>query len=535
MNSLRKSNMLDDKEKAILERLADPDQQVQAHYLQDEDFQRELLGFLLTDRVFLSQSVGLVEPLYFSNEIHQKIAQVLFRYFDEQKGALPTKIFLRNELNDYLRKRYAGQEETYETTKLLYLAEINEIYDYYTRTHSNKMLPWLDSPEALLNKIVSFAKVQAMRTAVNNFIDIIKKESVESEDTWFKISDVFREALLVDRKQDLGLDYFNEIEERYRRLKERQENMDLFSAGFPSIDNGLANGGLTRGEIGAFMARAGGGKSLSLVHSAIKNMARGHKVLYVTTEMSQDNVGTRFDSMISLIGKHQLMSREDEVKHSLLDFVDDYEDPRRLVIKQFPSGSADVNTVKAFHSQLGMYGFKPDLVIVDYLGDLKDIPNLKTYESRFRMLRDLRGFGQLEGHCTLTAIHPVRGVAELKEDEFMDEDKMADAIHMHRVLDAFWTINQTDREKNAGVARMKVNKHREGKTNFHFHISIGYHDQTLSLGEIGRDTYKARMNDAKETDAEAAAEQLIEQRAAKRRGFREQPGDLIEGEIQKMS
>jgi hypothetical protein len=501
--------MLNEQDQELFAKLSDPNQQSQVHYAWDEDFQRVVLGLLLCDRYFMQQSVGLIKKNYFTNEIHQAIAKVLFEYFDAHKQQ-PSKIFLKQELIDHLKVRYKHNEETYESMKLLYVAELNLVYDYYTNGGVGDMLPGLDSPEAIINKILAFAKTQAMRQAFAQSLALIRK-SPHLDDTWVEVNEILNEARLVDRQSDIGLNYYETIDERYNRMQEEKESgIEVFHTGFEPINRGLDDGGLRRGEIGAYMALPGVGKSLALVQASVLNVSGGKKVLYITTEMDQDRVAKRFDCMTTSIGHNKLQEQREGVKRALLEGVRDYEDKRRLVIKQFPSGTADVNTFRAYYAQLGMWGFKPDLMIVDYIGDMKDFPGIPTWESRFRILRDLRGFGVESNHCTLTALQPNKSAAELKIEDFIDESKLADSFMQNRVLDAFWTINQTANEQKAEVGRIYVAKTRNGRSKFSFKIKYDFKDQTLRMSDISDDTYRGRMAKVSSKDSDATAEQMAE-------------------------
>jgi replicative DNA helicase len=840
----------------VVNKLINNSQQVEVKYIWDEDFQRVVIGMLLCDRYFLNQSLGLVKHSYFVNEVHQMVSRILFDYFEEYRH-LPSKIYMRQAVTDRLRNKYKNQDnDTFQAVRLLYLGELNTIYDYYGQGGVGDMMPALDSPEAILDRIEAFAKTQAMKFAFFQSLELIRKNP-EADETWVKVDEILKEARMVERQTDLGLDYFGQIEERYTRMANAEETAEVFSSGFDTIDRSLHGGGLMRGEIGAWMGKPGCGKtwikdtlilmydgttkkvqdivigdlvmgddstprkvlnthrlidkvyeikpikgdsyfvnakhilslknshrqggwrkdrmrrnksipfeyhsarvgksniynisvedwlkqvdrfkikmkgwrtgvewsdrpvkidpyilglwlgdgtsglpeltntddllvevwheegrkrglfvrktgkiryrmealeglvlkeensfyrdlvsynlvrnkhiphdykvnsrqkrlqllaglldtdghksgnefeitqkskvladdivflarslgfaaymkecrkrcqtgvgtyyrisifgncieipvkleykkcsqrrqiknhlftginviehdrydefygfevdgnhlllladftvvhnSLSLVTGAVKNLARGKKVLYISTEMDQDRIATRFDAQISLIGQHQLMLKKEEVWTALRQEVNDYEDKRRLVIKQFPSGTADVNTIQAYHSQLSMYGFRPDLVIVDYLGDLKDAPGIPTWESKFRMMRDLRGFGKVENHCTFTAVQPNRGATDLGLEEFMDESKQGGSFMQNQALDCFWTLNQTSGEQKAGLGRIFVAKARNGRSRFFFNISYNYDSQTLNLQEVSDDFYRSKLSSVKDSQSE---------------------------------
>lgn len=491
-------NKLSERDQQILNQLIDSNTIDQAQYTWNEDFQRVVLGLLLCDRYFFCQSLSLIKPNYFRNEIHQVVSKILLTYFEKYRH-LPSKIFIKQEIEDWLGERYTGQKDILDAMLLRYKAEIEIIYEYYTKGGIGDVIPALDSIEAVLDKVTIFARTQAVKYAFHKALELIRSKP-ESDETWAKVDEIVREARLVNRQIDLGLDYFQTVEERYDRMANAEQYLEVFSTGFDTIDRALYGGGLVRGEIGAVMAKPGTGKSLNLVNATAKNLLNGKKVLYISTEMNQDRVASRFDAVLTSVGQNNLLTFKEDVWKSLKNQTDDYEDKRRLCIKQFSSGSADMNTVRAYQSQLSMAGFRPDLLIVDYPGDMKDYPGIATWESRFRLLRDLRGFGVDENHCTLVAMQPNRSSSQLTIEEFLDEGNQGDSFNQNRVLDLFWTLNQTLNEQKAHLGRVYVAKARNGKCKFHFYIKYGYADQTLYMREITKENYKSILGKASTTN-----------------------------------
>lgn len=260
---------------------------------------------------------------------------------------------------------------------------------------------------------------------------------------------------------------------------------------------------------------SGTGKSLALVRAAIANMARGKKVLYVSLEIDQDKTAERFDAQLANdkedkgVTVKTLYDNKDVVFDALRQYVADYEDQTRLVVKQFPAGAMDVATFRAYYVQLSLRNFKPDLVIIDYIGEMKDLPNMKTYESRYRTVRDLRGFAVEEQVCVLTAMQPDRRAREaVKQGEYIDDENLADSYGQVRPLDALWSINQVQDEKDAGLARVFVIKHRHGKSRFAFHVEFNY--STLGITEITQEKYENRLKKYRNEKDQRASEDVKE-------------------------
>ena len=238
---------------------------------------------------------------------------------------------------------------------------------------------------------------------------------------------------------------------------------------------------------------------MALVSSAKRNITKyNKKVLYVSLEMDEDKIAERFDAQFSGVNINLLHENKDKIRQKFEEIKSENEDPKMLVVKQFPAGSMSVNTLKAYMQQLYMTGFKPDLVIVDYIGEMKDYPGMATWESRYRIVRDLRGLATEENVCIFTAMQPNKSAREAQKmdgpgEGVIDDDNLADSYGQIRPLDGCWSINQMQVEKDAGIARIFVIKHRHGKSRFT--IWVGYDKDTLSMDQISHASYEKRLHE----------------------------------------
>jgi len=242
--------------------------------------------------------------------------------------------------------------------------------------------------------------------------------------------------------------------------------------------------------------------SLALVRGAVQNVLLGHKVLYLTMEMDELGIMQRFTSQFAKLDINNLRAVKDEVYRTVEEFKKDWDDPNLLHVKQFPGGEMDVNGIRAYIAQLELRKFKPNLVIVDYVGEMKDDPNVKKYESAYRILRDLRGFGVSRGHCTMTCVQPNASAAKLEVGQYIDESNIGTSFDQFKPLDALWSINQQVIEKDAEVGRVFVIKHRNGRSRFPFKIGFDYKLGTLDMFSISKESYRERMNLVQEKKAD---------------------------------
>jgi replicative DNA helicase len=466
---------ISDKDKALVHSLIQ-EKKEEAHFDHSYEIDKQIVAVLLTDRHFLVQCLSLLKPTYFGDLSHELICKIVFDFFGQYKQ-LPNKAYVQQEL----KERCKNKEHLF-----LHLGELEAILMSY--------VPGSLTRDYLMDKVCDFAKKQAIKIAVHQTIDLIKAD----KDPYGKIWDLWRSALTTEKSQDLGLDYFNTLDERYQRMQEELAGKEIFTSGFKGIDQMLTSKGLSRGEIGCFVGLSGAGKSIALINAAASNLLLSKKVLYITLEMSQDKIAKRFDSLLSNTEFKMLLQDQNIVKQAILEHVKHDEDTRQLIIKHYPGGSADINTFRAYVSQLGLYGFKPDLICVDYVGELKDIHGMKTYESRQLLVREMRAFGQEELHCTLTAIQANRKGREAQDFEgHIDDDAMADSFGQARPMDAIWSLNKP--ESGCNVGSLFAIKHRDGisRQEIHYKMNTG----TLLMSEIPKEEMQMHLTNYRKAKA----------------------------------
>lgn len=463
--------------------LSDPDSASDKNkkYAWSEEFQRHIIALLIVDRQFMLESVDLVKPAYFTNKAHQKMCSIAFTFFKSYR-ILPKKEFLVQEIKNSLKD---------ESSLAFYLGEVNVVYDYFQ--------PGLDARDYLREKITYFAKMQAFVKAYQEGLDLLGNNP-ESEETWQKIYNDIEKIVTTTSNQDLGTDYFKSIRDRYAEMSDEDNNKERFYTGLDGIDLEVSGGGYLRGEMISIVAGSGVGKSVMLACITATNLLRGKKGCYITLELAESKVADRIDAILTGFPVQTLFSHKDEIFDKLekLEGIN-YDAPvMPLVIKQFAAGTASVNKIRAYISQLRFHGFDPDFIIVDYVGEMQDYPGMKTYESREKLVRDLRGMSTEENVFLATAMQPNRGSKEeTKGDHKIDDKNLADSFGQIRPLDMCLSLNQNDIEKELGIGRGYIIKQRDGKSRYQ--IYLRFDKENLRITEISLDRYKEIRNAHKES------------------------------------
>lgn len=460
------------------ESLSDPDATTtESKYSWDEEFQRHIAALVLSDRQFMLQSLDLIKPSYFTNKAHSKAVSIAIDFFKKYR-ILPRKDFIFTEMKSALKENKALP---------YYLGEVNVIFEYFQ--------PGLEARDYLQDKITYFAKIQSLKNFLHESMKLIDKDP-ESEDTWDKIYSNMRDTMTTHQNFEIGIDYFKSIKDRYAAKKEEIDNKDRFILGLPGVDERVSGGGYCRGELISIVAGSGVGKSVMLANLAATNCLRGKKGVYISLELGESKIADRLDAIFTGLPVQNLMMNEDEIFEKLTNFKTVVYDGEiwPLVIKQFAAGTATINTIRAYISQLRFHGFDPDFFVLDYVGEMALHPDMKTHESREKIVRELRALATEENMFGATAMQPNRDAKKEAggERSRIDDQHLADAFGQIRPLDGCLSLNQNDNEKKLGIGRGYVIKQRDGESRYQIYLK--FNKESLQITEITQQEYVSILN-----------------------------------------
>lgn len=190
----------------------------------------------------------------------------------------------------------------------------------------------------------------------------------------------------------------------------------------------------------------GGGKSLAKCHMAASNLMYGKNVLYITMELAEEEVARRIDSNIMDITLDEVK----ELPHKTFKTrIDRYKNKTtgRLVIKEYPTGSAHVGHFRHLINELRMKkNFVPDVIFVDYLNicassRVKGAAAANSYTLVKSIAEEVRGLA-MEFNCAIvTSSQFNRGAYESSDVELSNT---SECIFVDEKVD----------EKTKGVTRI---------------------------------------------------------------------------------
>jgi len=233
------------------------------------------------------------------------------------------------------------------------------------------------------------------------------------EDTGVEVRKIKSSIEIDNVKSTLSLK--GDLPERIRQATERKNNPNsagMVVTGLKNLDKHI--GKQSPGQFIIYQARTGIGKSMMLMGTGLANFRAGLKVLIVTIEMSAFEYLYRVDSNLTGINHNEFVSGDITTDDTLMKRW------RNKIGKVSDSNEADMMvywvpsncTPAKLEDIIANNPFKPDLVIMDYAGDMKaNLKGIPDYDARshahiYSGLKEIAG----KYHCVLyTAQQQARG------------------------------------------------------------------------------------------------------------------------------
>jgi KaiC/GvpD/RAD55 family RecA-like ATPase len=212
-----------------------------------------------------------------------------------------------------------------------------------------------DKTEYCANEIEKFCKRRAFEQAL-----VAAPGLMGDDEDYGNAYRMIKEALAVSLNKSMGIEYFDDPRARLEQLANEPARTPTK---WHSVDE-LLGGGLARTELLLVSANSGGGKSITLANLAVNFLAQKLNVLYLSLELSEQMITQRFDTMFTGVSTVVWRQHIDDMAMSLETISPHM---GKLVVKHMPSGT-NSNAIRAYLKEFElMYGYVPDLLVVDYL------------------------------------------------------------------------------------------------------------------------------------------------------------------------
>ncbi|SRR3990167_9945781 len=426
-----------------------------------KSFQENLARLILLDRSFCNQIQEVLEPMYFEQKYLQVFTRKVFDYKTEYKihpSINIMKAVIRTDLND---ENDLVQEQ---------------IRSFFAKSFSTEDYNNVGDQEYIKDKSLDFCRKQVLKKAILESVDLLNKCSFD------EISTTINNALKKGENNDFGYDYIEDFEKRFE-IKSRAP----ISTGWEAIDS-ICKGGMGKRELSIIIATSGTGKSQLMVFLGAQAIKAGKTVVYYTLELADTLVASRFDSCITGFSINELHRFKDQVFEMVKDV------PGKLIIKEYPTKSASVITLRNHLEKLRQNDINPDMILVDYGDLLKSISIYKEKRLDLEAIfEDLRAIAQ-EYDCSLIT------ASQANRNNFNSEviglDGIAESFAKTFVADFVISLSRSTEDKNSNTGRLFIAKNRNGPDGIVFPIFMDTATSTIKI--LGNNIETKEDKDVKE-------------------------------------
>lgn len=423
-----------------------------------------ILKGLLSYSDFCSKFIEKVQPTAFSPEVGP-IVKAIKQYHGKYNKSPPIDVLCDHALP----KVYRGDEK---------------LIDYGTDLLIEAKQMQFDKENAydfLVDETKNFIKRSAIENALMEAMPLVTEGKMD------EAVGLIAKANSINFDDSLGHDYFEDLEGRVERMK---TGVDLMPTGMDGLDQKIG-GGWHRKSLNIFGAGTNVGKTLVLSDITLKLIAQGYNGLYLSLEIYEDLLANRIDANLSDTPLSDLADNPDSMMETLLAIKErqekDGKEFGRLIIKESAPGCMSANGVMTLVRELELKrnGFKPDFIIVDYIGLM--VPNSSsfsdnTYGKLKTVAEELRAVGALLDV-------PVFSAVQVNRDAFGSKDigleNTSDSMGIPMTADLMIMITREDGEANESLMKWHVAKSRFSRNGCNIQVGVTYDKMRLACMEEG--------------------------------------------------
>jgi replicative DNA helicase len=437
---------------------------IESHFAKyGKSFQEKIFQAFITDTNWAAQMIEVMDSVYFEQKYLEYLTEKYFTYYKKYKS-FPTLPLLITIIRDDLRE---GKDVILR----------DQIVEFLHRVRLN---PDIGDLDFVKEKSLDFCKKQALKEALEESVELISTEKYES------VVSVMKSAISKGMPTSIGHEFFEDYDARFSKF-----TRVTCPTGIKQLDKkDILNGGLARGEIGVITAPTGVGKSHFLVHLGAEALKVGKNVIHYTFELTETSVGLRYDSNLCSIPSNEVIERKEEA-------LEKYEkaDLGRLIIKEFPTGSATVMTLRNHIEKLLLKGFVPSIIIIDYADIMRSSRKFDSLRHELKLIyEELRNFAMEMSLPIWTASQANR---EAADKEVVGLENMSEAYGKAMVADLVLSLSRKPSEKATGAGRLFVAKNRAGKDGILFPVHI---DTSMSHIRVLENCEEMTLSDVINTD-----------------------------------
>ena len=397
-------------------------------YSHEYDFRKKIIALLLDAKWLNIYGSHLIKPEYFDTDHEQVVVEAILAYHDVYRKPPSDSADILALIDD---------DDCYEEAGELVQELLEREWDL----------------DLSADKVIGFAKEQAMKLAILDSVDDITNGNIE-----IAVAKVTEASKVGDILSIPGIDIVMDVDRWLYDLWAHRVRTGWLQVD-QVLDGGLS-GGIETAELGVIMAPPNQGKSMGLVNLGYSaaSIGSGLNVIHFTHELSAPVVSKRYAARMVFRFVHSADDK-DAYKEEFLDAARKLMPGKIRVIGG--SRKMRLTEMSSHVDRLVAEGFKPGLIIDDY-GDLI-IPEHSRSQKRFELsdiYTDMRAMAGHYGVPIWTATQSTRG--SLNKEVITMAD-IAEDIGKAAIADVIIALCQTHEEYTMERARLYMAKVRDGE------------------------------------------------------------------------
>jgi replicative DNA helicase len=434
-------------------------------------FQQQLIKSIIEDKKFGDVIIDVLESKYFDNNsfkfIMENIKELHLSYNKVPNyETLAQKIMSEGGNKDVNRPHI----DTLESIKNL---EKND--------------------EFVKDKSLNFCRQQNLKKELKVIQSIIENGEFES---YNKIEQKIQKALQVGIMNDTVVDVFHNIDDAL----EKDYRLPI-RTGIVGLDNVL-KGGLGRGELGVVLAPTGTGKTTLMTKFANTAYNDGFNVLQIFFEDNEAQIKRKHYTIWSGIAPDD----QPEFKEEVLSAVREQQERSTgsLKLSKLPSDNITISEIKSKIRKMISEGFKPDLVLIDYVDCISPERSVdgEEWKGEGSIMRSLESMTSEFNIAIWTATQGNRGSIS---SEVVTGDQMGGSIKKAQIAHIILSIGKTLEQKESNLATLTLLKSRVGKDGIIWQ-NCKFDNQFLVIDTESQNTLLGHEHQQEERRSNRAAE-----------------------------
>ena len=382
-----------------------------------DNFQLKVIYSLINDKDFLINTASLINLEVFEKMTHKWVIEKTLEFY-KNFHTTPTLDYFNVELQKIENKSLKSLTEEL-------LIKVN---------NQQKEVDL----EYIKNEFFDFCKNQNIKNAILESVEFLK--SNKFDEIKKIMNESFQHSVILKEGHEYNLD----IESRYR-----EDNRCPIPFPWPEMTE-KTQGGFGKGELILIAGSPGSGKSWTMIEIAVNSAILGKNVMFYTLELSEYYVAKRMDACLTNISVNDVSKHRTEVEDAINNLKG------KIKIKQFGAGRCSLLSIENHLEQLKHKGFKPDLLIIDYI-DLLEIDN--KHENEEKLFTRARGLATELG---IPLISPSQGNRTAAKAKILEGDNLAGSYKKLMIGDIVCSISRNRKDKTSNRARFHIMKNRFG-------------------------------------------------------------------------